>query len=213
MVAAVAGTIAPDARRQPCRPTIRTRSPGAQLDVMRDGTWIEIGECGLADPGVLAAAGLAEHHGLAMGIGLDRAVMLRKSVDDIRLLRDPDPRIASQVSDLAPYRPISTQPAARRDLSVMCRAGLDAEQIGDRVREALGACATWVEEVTIVERTPYSALRPAARARMGAVPGQENLLIGVRLRNPSRSLPKREANAIRDQVYAACTRAPWTNGR
>ena len=203
MAAAVADTIAPGAHRRAVPADHPYTVAGRELDVMRDGTWIEIGECGLADPGVLAAAGLPEHHGLAMGIGLDRAVMLRKGIDDIRLLRDPDPRIAAQMSDLAPYRPISTQPAARRDLSVMCRPGLDAEQIGDRVREALGARADWVEEVTILERTPYSALRPAARARMGAVPGQENLLIAVRLRHPSRSLPKREANALRDQIYAA----------
>jgi phenylalanyl-tRNA synthetase alpha subunit len=37
---------------------------------------------------VLDAGGLPKHSGLAMGVGLDRAVMPRKGVTDIRLLRD-----------------------------------------------------------------------------------------------------------------------------
>src|SRR5512140_2894260 len=47
--------------------------------------WLEIGECGLAAPRVLADAGLevATTTGLAMGLGLDRLVMLRKGIPDI----------------------------------------------------------------------------------------------------------------------------------
>jgi len=58
-----------------------------------DNEWIEIGECGLASPALLAASGLPAHTGLAMGLGLDRLVMLRKGIDDIRLLRATAPRI------------------------------------------------------------------------------------------------------------------------
>jgi len=32
---------------------------------------------------------------------------------------------------------------------------------------------------------------------------QENLLVRVVLRHPSRSLPRAEANALRDRIYAA----------
>lgn len=53
---------------------------------------VEIGECGVAHPEVLAAAGLpAPATGLAMGLGLDRLAMLVKGIDDIRLLRSPTP--------------------------------------------------------------------------------------------------------------------------
>ncbi len=38
--------------------------------------------------------------GLAMGLGLDRLLMLRKRLPDIRLLRAGDPRIAGQMRDL-----------------------------------------------------------------------------------------------------------------
>src|SRR5262249_23808416 len=56
---------------------------------------VEIGECGLAHPQLLCDGGLGENaSGLAMGLGLDRLVMLIKRIADIRLLRTADPRIA-----------------------------------------------------------------------------------------------------------------------
>ena len=64
--------------------------------MLRGGEWVELLECGLAHPAVLAAGGLAGHGGLAMGIGMDRAMMLRKGIGDIRLLRSGDPRVAGQ---------------------------------------------------------------------------------------------------------------------
>ena len=43
-------------------------------------------------------------------------------IDDIRVLRSTDPRIAAQMLDLAPYRPVSSQPAIERDLSIAIAA-------------------------------------------------------------------------------------------
>jgi len=78
---------------------------GRQIDVAHAGGWVEVWECGLADRGVLARAGLAHHSGLALGMGLDRLLMLLKGIPDIRLLRSADARVAGQMLDLAPYRP------------------------------------------------------------------------------------------------------------
>jgi len=77
---------------------------------------VEIWECGIAHPGVLAPAGLAGHGGLALGMGLDRMLMLVKGIPDIRLLRSADPRIAGQMRDLAAYQPVSSMPPVVRDL-------------------------------------------------------------------------------------------------
>jgi phenylalanyl-tRNA synthetase alpha chain len=131
-------------------------------------------------------------------------VMLRKGIDDIRLLRSEDPRVRAQMHDLAPYRPVSAQPPARRDVSVACPAGWTDEDLGDLVRAALGTDASeWVEEVAVMSRTPAAALPPAARERLGIAPDQENLLVRVVLRHPTRSLAKTEANELRDAIYAA----------
>ena len=86
---------------------------GRQIDVHAGGEWVEVWECGLAHPEVLARAGLAGWQGLALGLGLDRFVMLRKGIPDIRLLRSTDRRVVNQMLDLAPYRPVSTMPRCR----------------------------------------------------------------------------------------------------
>jgi phenylalanyl-tRNA synthetase alpha chain len=176
---------------------------GRQLDVRTGGDWVEIGECGLAHPDVLARAGLVRHAGLAIGLGLDRLLMLRKGVPDIRLLRSADPRVASQMLDLAPYRPVSRQPAVRRDMSVAVGAGVDSETLGDRVRDALGADADAVEDVRVMSSAEPGDLPPAAIARIGLRPGQRNLLVRIVLRRLDRTLTDAEANELRDRIYAA----------
>lgn len=178
---------------------------GLQVDVWVDGEWVEIAECGLALPALLQEAGLdvGNYSGLAMGIGLDRLLMLRKGIQDIRLLRSEDPRIAWQLVDLKPYRPVSNQPAIRRDLSIAVAADRTAEELGDRVREVLGEAAAALEQVEVLSATPYSELPAQARERIGMLPGQKNVLLRLVIRHLTRTLTDAEANELRDAVYAA----------
>jgi phenylalanyl-tRNA synthetase alpha chain len=161
----------------------------------------------VAAPHVLRGAGLGPTmSGLALGVGLDRLLMLRKGIDDIRLLRSADPRIAAQLQDLAPYRPVSAQPPARRDVSVAVSAGLSAEEIGDRVRDCLGPHAHLVEEVRILSETPAGELPPAARERLAIRDGQVNVLLRVVLRDLTSTVTNELANALRDRIYLALHR-------
>jgi phenylalanyl-tRNA synthetase alpha chain len=176
---------------------------GRQVDVWHDGRWVEVWECGIAHPGVLASAGLAGHGGLALGMGLDRMLMLVKGIPDIRLLRSADPRIAAQMRDLAAYQPVSSMPPIRRDLSVAVAADDDEETLGDRVREALGADAACVEEVRVLAATAHDRLPEPAARRLGARPGQKNLLVRVVLRDLEKTLTNDAANALRDRIYLA----------
>lgn len=176
-------------------------SAGRQVDVLVDGEWIEIAECGLAARHVLDRSGLPRTvTGLAMGMGLDRLVMLRKRIPDIRLLSATDPRIARQMLDLTPYRPVSKHPPISRDVSVAVSAAADAETIGDAVRAASSAV---IEEVRILSETPVEDLPPVAVERLGARPGQKNVLLRIVLRDHLRTLSDQEANAVRNAVYAA----------
>jgi phenylalanyl-tRNA synthetase alpha chain len=180
------------------------------VEVRIGDDWVELAECGLAAPHVLATAGLDPRrwHGLALGMGLDRAVMLRKGVPDIRLLRATDPRIAEQMLDLTPWRPVSMLPPARRDLSIVAGAEADDELLGDRARAALGPDADLLEGLTVLARTPHERLPTPAQARLGTRPGQDNVLLRMILRPLDRTLTDAEANVVRDRVYAALHEGP-----
>jgi phenylalanyl-tRNA synthetase alpha chain len=184
---------------------------GRQIDVLLDDQWIEIGECGVAAPDVLRKAGLDERWtGLAMGPGLDRLVMLRKGIRDIRLLRSTDPRVAEQLLDLSAYKPVSSMPAVRRDLSIVVGPDVDvsAEVLGDRVRQALGADADAAESVDLRGETSYDDLPEVARLRLQLRPGQRNVLVRLILRPLDRTLTDAEANHLRDRVYSALHEGP-----
>lgn len=122
MVAAVVHSLTPDARRRALAAQHPYTTDGLEVEVMQRGEWVEVLECGLAHSEVLAGAGL-DGWGLAMGVGLDRALMLRKGVSDIRLLRSNEPRVAVQMQTLDPYWEVSAQPPASRDLSIACTPG------------------------------------------------------------------------------------------
>ncbi|HEX3776900.1 MAG TPA: hypothetical protein VHV51_20650 [Polyangiaceae bacterium] len=180
---------------------------GLQIDARVRGEWLEIGECGLALPEILREAGLGlEYSGLALGLGLDRLLMLRKGIDDIRLLRSTDPRVTAQLLDLEPYRAVSRMPAVRRDLSIIVDCGETPEELGDGVRRALGDRLGAIEAVEVVHETLARDLPEAAARRLQIDEQQKNVLLRVVLRDLEKSLTHAEANEIRDRIYAALHR-------
>ncbi len=186
---------------------------GCQVDVCTGNGWVELAECGLAAPPVLAGAGLdpTQWSGLALGMGLDRALMLRKQIPDIRLLRATDPRIAGQMLDLTSWRAVSMMPPVHRDLSIVT-AAVD-ELLGDRARSALGPDADMLESLSVRAVTDHEHLPAHVRERLGTQPGQANVLVRLVLRPIDRTLTDPQANAVRDRVYAALHCGPvmeWT---
>jgi phenylalanyl-tRNA synthetase alpha chain len=183
---------------------------GRQIDVLHDGDWLELAECGRIHPDVLRGSGLDPERwsGLALGMGLERALMLRKGIPDIRYLRAGDPRIATQMLTLEPWQHVSPLPAARRDISVVLAAEEDEETLGDRIRTALGDDADVIESVDVLSRTTHEELPEAARARLGTQDDQVNLLLRIVLRPVDRTLTSEEANGIRNAIYRAVHEGP-----
>lgn len=183
---------------------------GRQIDVLHEGEWLELAECGRIHPEVLRTSGLDPERwsGLALGMGLERALMLRKGIPDIRYLRAEDPRIASQMLTLDPWQHVSPLPATRRDISVVLDAEEDEETLGDRIRIALGGDADVIESLEVLSRTPHEELPEAARSRLGTHHGQVNLLLRIVLRPIDRTLTSEEANVIRNRIYRAVHDGP-----
>ena len=73
--------------------------PSAEFDIQRpDGSWLELGGCGMVHPNVLRAGGIdpAEWSGFAFGFGIDRMAVMRHQVADLRDMYADDLRFIEQ---------------------------------------------------------------------------------------------------------------------
>jgi phenylalanyl-tRNA synthetase alpha chain len=71
---------------------------GKGCSVCKQVGWVELLPCGMVHPNVLKSGGIdpEKHTGFAFGLGLDRLVMMRYGIDDIRHLHSGDLRFNSQ---------------------------------------------------------------------------------------------------------------------
>ena len=73
--------------------------PSAEFDIQRpDGTWLELGGCGMVHPNVFKACGIdpEQWQGFAFGFGIDRLALIRFGIDDLRELWTNDIRFLEQ---------------------------------------------------------------------------------------------------------------------
>ena len=94
----------------PTSTTERSPSPGNEVDMQcfkcaGDGCnickgtgWIELGGAGMVHPSVLQNCGIdsREYKGFAFGCGIDRMIMLKYGLDDVRSLYNGDLRVVNQ---------------------------------------------------------------------------------------------------------------------
>jgi phenylalanyl-tRNA synthetase alpha chain len=74
-----------------------TDEEGAQCRTCRGERWIEWGGCGVVNPRVLAACGVdsERYSGFAFGMGIDRTLMFRHGIEDMRALFEGDVRFTT----------------------------------------------------------------------------------------------------------------------
>ncbi|MGK2928105.1 MAG: phenylalanine--tRNA ligase subunit alpha [Acidimicrobiales bacterium] len=73
--------------------------PSAEFDIIRpDGTFLELGGCGMVHPDVLTNCGIdpEEYTGFAFGFGIERLAITKAGVDDLRELITNDVRFLRQ---------------------------------------------------------------------------------------------------------------------
>lgn len=71
---------------------------GQGCSVCKQSGWVELLPCGMVHPNVLKAGGIdsEKYNGFAFGLGLDRLVMMKYGIDDIRHLQSGDLRFNGQ---------------------------------------------------------------------------------------------------------------------
>ncbi len=72
--------------------------PSFEMDIWREGGWLEVLGCGMIHPNVLQNAGIdpKTHQGFAFGMGIDRFAMLKYGVEDIRNFISADVKFAEK---------------------------------------------------------------------------------------------------------------------
>ncbi len=73
--------------------------PSAEFDIRgADGSWLELGGCGMVHPNTLRACGIdpEEWQGFAFGFGIDRLAVMRYQTDDLREFVNNDVRFLKQ---------------------------------------------------------------------------------------------------------------------
>lgn len=91
----------------PCAGGLKTRfrphyfpftEPSAEFDVFFNGSWLELGGCGMVHPKVLENVGYdaEKYTGFAFGFGIERMAMIKFGIDDIRLFYENDLRFLNQ---------------------------------------------------------------------------------------------------------------------
>lgn len=175
---------------------------GIEVEIYHNGVWLEILECGLISKQLLINQGLDGYSGLALGLGLERLVMIMKDIKDIRTLYSDDERIKAQLTHLNKYKEVSLQPSIKRDLSVAVDQQLLIEEMTENLVSHLNELTLLqIESISLVQQYSYESLPSIARSRLGMNETQKNMLIRIVLRDLSKSLTSEEANSIYNEIY------------
>ncbi len=176
---------------------------GIEVYAKIDNQEIEVLECGIINPEVLRLAGInsEKYSGLALGMGLERLIMARKELPDIRLIRSQDPRILKQMNNLDKFVVVSDKPAIVRDLSYATYSNDTEEDICEEIRNAFGDNSYLLEEVTIIQRFSHKNLHPKAQEKLGTNEDFDNVLARITLRHPDVTLTNDLANKLYKEAY------------
>lgn len=172
---------------------------GIEVEVNYNNQWLEILEAGEINPKLLQDAKLNGYTGLAMGMGLDRIVMILKQIDDIRVLRNTNDKIQKQMYDLEKYRSVSKWLSKNRDLSVCVPSDWDDDLLGDNIRLLQ---ISEIEEIKIKQSWTYDELDETVRQKIGLTKDLKNVLLKIVLSSCDYEMTKTDANNIYQKIYS-----------
>ncbi len=123
--------------------------PSLEMEIERNGEWIEMVGCGLPRKNVLSNFGLSGYNGWAFGFGLERLAIVSMELPDIRLLWSEDPRVKRQLKLGTKYKEVSKYPPITRDISFIVGVDFAPNDYFDLIRDIGGDL---VEEVSLLDK-------------------------------------------------------------
>ncbi len=163
--------------------------PSIEMEVERNGMWVEVLGGGMARPVVLGNLGVKGYNGWAFGFGLERLAVVSMELPDIRLLRSEDPRVKKQLVLGNTFKEVSKYPPVTRDISFVVKNDFIPNQYFDLIRDIGGDL---VEEVQLLDK--YEDAVKFGADRM-------SYTYRVVYRSSDRTLTSEEVDAIQKKLY------------
>ena len=125
--------------------------PSIEMEMDKDGQWIETGGAGVVKGNVLEKLGIdsSKWNGWAFGPGLERFAMISMDLPDIRLLWSEDERVKRQLKLGNKYKEVSKFPPALINISFVVRDDFVPNDYFDLIRDIGGET---VEEVKLLDK-------------------------------------------------------------
>ncbi len=165
--------------------------PSLEMEVERDGRWVEILGCGVVSGRVLQKLGVnpEQYNGWAFGMGIERLAILSMNLPDIRLLWSRDPRVTKQLKLDQKFQEVSKYPPITRDISFVVGKDFVPNNYFDLIRDIGGDI---VEEVELLDKY-------ADAAKFGS--DKISYTYRVVYRSPDRTLKVEEVEPLQDRLY------------
>ncbi|MDO8601817.1 MAG: hypothetical protein Q7R62_01635 [bacterium] len=123
--------------------------PSFEMEIEKEGKWIEMLGCGLPRKSVLSNFGVTGYNGWAFGFGLERLAIVSMALPDIRLLWSADERVKKQLKLGNKFKEVSKYPPITRDISFIVPKAFIPNNYFDLIRDIGGDL---VEEVTLLDK-------------------------------------------------------------
>ena len=163
--------------------------PSLEMEIEKNGKWIEILGGGMPRKSVLANFGVTDYNGWAFGFGLERLAIISMELPDIRLLWSDDPRVKKQLVLGNKYKEVSKYPYITRDISFVVPKNFVPNNYFDLIRDMGG---NLVEEVKLLD----TYTNPD---KFG--PDKVSYTYRIIYRSNERTLLSEEVDAIQSKIY------------
>lgn len=165
--------------------------PSLQMEVEKNGKWLEVLGSGVVKGSVLEKFGMdsSKWNGWAFGPGIERLAMVSMELPDIRLLWSQDERVKKQLKLGEKFKEVSKYPPITRDISFVVSKDFMPNDYFDLIRDLGG---NLVEQVELLDKYEDSE-------KFG--PDKLSYTYRIVYRSMDRTLLSKEVDEIQDKIY------------
>ncbi|MBI4120470.1 MAG: hypothetical protein HY454_03315 [Parcubacteria group bacterium] len=165
--------------------------PSIEMEIEREGKWIEILGSGVVKGSVLDKLGVDSkiYNGWAFGFGLERLAIVSMDLPDIRLLWSQDERVKRQLRLGNKFKEVSKFPPITRDISFVVERAFVPNNYFDLIRDIGGDL---VEEVQLLDKYENPE-------KFGA--NKISYTYRIIYRSNERTLTTAEVDPLQDKIY------------